>query len=163
MQKENTPLPAAWVTKLYDAGGKYSPRSAILYCILSISSWGCSMRKPKANGLASICTFLRLNNSKISRAECPVANITASTVTSSFPFTCMLSILPSLMEKSVSLALNLMSPPALIMASRMFSIMPGNLLVPICGWALIKISGLAPWSTKVCKTFKTLPRFLLRV
>src|SRR5690348_1680926 len=70
MQNEKTPLPFTCSTRLYEAGGRnFFSGLFVPYWIELISSCGCSILTPSANGFASISIFFLYNNSKISRAE----------------------------------------------------------------------------------------------
>lgn len=75
--------------------------------------------------------------------------------------TCVMA--PEVMIKSVTLVLKCTSPPCSSMVSRIFCMIPGSLLVPICGRALTVMSSGAPWATRSCNTFCMSPRLSERV
>ena len=163
MQNEYTPLPSTCVTKLYSAAGKYSPLPCFeWYWIWSIKCCGCSSRTPMAMPFASSWIFSSFSIAYTSRAEWPVAKITGplycepsahSTPTTS----------PSLSVSWVTNVPKWTSPPQSKIVWRIFSIIKGNLSLPMWGCASIRIFSDAPCWCKIPKILSTDPRFLLRV
>ena len=113
-----------------------------------MTAWSCSIRTPIANGFAVISTLRLCSISYVSRALWPTPESTTVVSIRSSPLTSTPMMRSFSINKSVTLAPNLTSPPHSIMRSRIAFTMVRNLSVPTWGLCLYKISSGAPNSTK---------------
>ena len=117
------------------------------YCDLSISSRGCSMRTPAAKGFGKSSMPQSSKSSYVSLPPWPAAIMSAQHGILSVPFL-VSTIAPDILSPSRSMPQSLVSKrtsaPSVIAACLMFFTVSISLSVPICGFAIMRISSGAP-------------------
>ena len=121
-----------------------------------MSACGCSTRTPTAKGFGSRETPRRTRSAKTSRAECPVARMTARASTRSPSAVTTPAISPLASRRSATRVPKRTSPPAPTIVSRSASTTRGRRFVPTCGCASIRMSAGAPCWTRTSSTRRDL-------